>query len=253
MTVQLFDLVALCDQLMQPWRFQDYCPNGLQVEGRDRVNKIVTGVTASQALIKVAIAQKADVILVHHGYFWKGDDLRIKGMLRHRLGALLKNDISLLAYHLPLDAQPDFGNNVRLAQVLGLQVTGPMDPGQELSMGLIGRLPTPMTGKEFSNHLQKKLGRTPLHIAGKKKQIETIAWCTGAAQGFIDKASELKVDAYLTGEISEPTTHVARETGIHFFAAGHHATERYGVQALGERLADELNIEHQFIDIDNPA
>ena len=253
MTIPLSDLLALCDKLMQPQRFRDYCPNGLQVEGRQQVATIVTGVTASQALIEAAIEKNADAILVHHGYFWKGDDPCVKGMLRSRLALLLKHNISLLAYHLPLDAQPEFGNNHSLAKVLGIKVTATMEPGEEFSIGLLGELSKAMSGDQFARHLESVLGRTPLHIRGKKKRIKTIAWCTGAAQGFIEKASQLAADAYLSGEVSEPTTHVARETGIHYFAAGHHATERYGVCALGERLAAALGVEHHFVDIDNPA
>ena len=253
MTAQLSDLLTLCDRLMQPSRFQDYCPNGLQVQGCEQISTIVTGVTASQALLEAAIAKKADAVLVHHGYFWKGEDPCIRGMLRSRLALLLKHDINLLAYHLPLDAQPEFGNNICLAKVLNLKVTGAMETDAEYSIGLVGELPSPMTGEQFAQHLQSTLRRAPLYIPGKKKIIETIAWCTGAAQGFIGKASQRQVDAYLTGEASEPTTHVARETGLHFFAAGHHATERFGVQALGERLARELEVEQHFIDIDNPV
>ena len=252
MAVQLSDMLALCDRLLQPWQFQDYCPNGLQVQGANQISKIVTGVTASQALIESAIAEKAQAILVHHGFFWKGDDPCIKGMLRKRLALLLEHNINLIAYHLPLDAQPELGNNVRLAEVLGIEITGTMEPEKELSIGLVGKLKKPRTGDAFAGHIQSCLGRLPLHIPG-NGLIETVAWCTGAAQGFIERASGLEVDAYLTGEISEPTTHVARETGIHFFAAGHHATERYGVQALGQRIAKELGLAHQFIDIDNPA
>lgn len=253
MAVALSELSAYCDQLLRPWLFQDYCPNGLQVEGAQSVERIVSGVTASRALIEAAIADNAQAILVHHGYFWKGDDPRIRGMLRERLALLLHHNISLIAYHLPLDAQPEFGNNIGLAQQLELEVTGTMEPEQERSIGLVGRLAKPMSGDQFAAHLSERLGRAPLHVPGGKQRIETIAWCTGAAQGFIEKASRLGVDAYLTGEVSEPTVHVARETGIHFFAAGHHATERYGIQGLGERIAANFAIEHRFIDIDNPA
>lgn len=253
MTVQLSEILALCDRLMEPWQFQDYCPNGLQVDGNEKVKKIVTGVTASQALIEAAVAEDAQAILVHHGYFWKGDDPCVRGMLRNRLAQLLRHNISLIAYHLPLDAQPEFGNNVRLAEVLEIEVSGGMEPDRERSIGLLGRLPRPMTAEKFCRHLENRLGRTPLHVAGPQSKIETVAWCTGAAQGFIERAGGLRVDAYLSGEISEPTTHVARELGIHYFAAGHHATERYGIEALGERIADELGVTHRFIDIDNPA
>jgi dinuclear metal center YbgI/SA1388 family protein len=159
----------------------------------------------------------------------------------------------LIAYHLPLDAHPELGNNARLARILDLQIEGGMEPDNPLSLGLVGRLPSPMSAEQFADYAAGCLGREVMHVGESKDEIETIAWCTGAAQGFIERAQQLGVDAYLSGEISEPTTHVARETGIHYFAAGHHATERYGVQALGEWLAQEYGLEHIFIDIDNPV
>lgn len=241
------------DRLLQPEKFRDYCPNGLQVEGRDSVQRVVSGVTASQALIDAAVVEQADAILVHHGYFWKSEDARVRGMKKQRLQTLLRHDISLFAYHLPLDAHPQLGNNARLASVLGLEVEGGMEPGNPLSIGLIGRLPHAMSAEEFADYVESRLGRAVQHIGEREDEIETLAWCTGAAQGFIEQAQALGVDAYLSGEISEPTVHVARETGIHYFACGHHATERYGVQALGDWLAHEHGIEHIFIDIDNPV
>ncbi|MEH6357406.1 MAG: Nif3-like dinuclear metal center hexameric protein [Pseudomonadales bacterium] len=253
MTATLSDIIGLCEQLLEPRQFKDYCPNGLQVEGASLVTKIVSGVTASQELIEAAIAQGAQLILVHHGYFWKGESPQVVGMKRNRLKALLANDISLLAYHLPLDAHSTLGNNAQLADLLGLQIEQGMEPGNERSIGLIGRLPEPMSGDEFAAHIETKLGRKPLHIKGSEGLISRVAWCTGAAQGMIDTAAELQADAYLTGEISEPTVHSARELGLHFYAAGHHATERYGVQALGEYLSAQLGVEHVFVDIDNPV
>lgn len=253
MAAQLSEIISLCEQLLEPQRFKDYCPNGLQVEGAAQVTKIISGVTASQALIEAAVAQGAQLILVHHGYFWKGENPQVVGMKRKRLKALLENDISLLAYHLPLDAHPKLGNNAQLANLLGLDVEQGMEPGNERSIGLIGRLPEPMSGDEFAAHIETKLGRKPLHIGGSEGLISRVAWCTGAAQGMIDAAAELQADAYLTGEISEPTVHSARELGLHFYAAGHHATERYGVQALGEYLSAQLGVEHVFVDIDNPV
>jgi dinuclear metal center YbgI/SA1388 family protein len=249
----LNEIEALCNRVLEPERFSDYCPNGIQVQGAAEVNKIISGVTASQALIDAAIDHNAQAVLVHHGYFWKGENPVVVGMKRNRLKALLENDISLIAYHLPLDAHPTLGNNARLAELLGLRVEQGLEPGNERSIGLLGTLPTPMSGAAFSAHLQQQLGRSPLHIAGNDREIRRVAWCTGAAQGMIEKAVEAKADAYLTGEVSEPTVHAAREMGIHFYAAGHHATERYGVQALGELLAEQLGLEHLFIDIDNPV
>lgn len=233
-------------------QFQDYAPNGLQVEGRAKIGRVVSGVTATAALIDAAIEHRADAILVHHGYFWKNESAPIVGIKRRRIAALINNDISLLAYHLPLDAHDECGNNVQLARVLGFTVEGKFGPGKA-PIGLYGRLSTPMSGSMLAEHLSSRLGRNPQHISGVDKPIEKIAWCTGAAQSYIDVAVELGVDAYISGEISEPTVHVARESGVHYFGAGHHATERYGVQALGAHLAQHFQIEHLFVDIENPV
>lgn len=245
-------MLALLDQELATDRFQDYSPNGLQVEGREKIRRVVTGVTACQALIDAAIVEEADAILVHHGYFWKGEDQRVRGMKKQRLQTLLRHDINLFAYHLPLDAHPTLGNNVQLARRLGLVVEGGMDDKAH-PLGNVGRLESPMSGADFASHVEAVLGRAPLHVGDPGDEIETLGWCTGAAQGFITRAQQLGVDAYLSGEISEPTTHFARETGIHYYAAGHHATERYGVQALGEWLNEQAGVECIFIDIDNPV
>lgn len=249
----LNDLIARLDDLLQPGRFADYCPNGLQVQGRSEVHHLVSGVTASEALIDAAIAAGADAILVHHGYFWKGESPVVTGMKKRRLAKLLAHDISLLAYHLPLDAHAQLGNNAQLAQRLGLVREGPLFPLDSRAVGDLGELPTAMTPAQLGVHITTVLGRAPLHIAGGPEQIRRVAWCTGGAQGFIDQAATMGVDAYLSGEISEPTVHAARESGLHYFALGHHASERYGVQALGEWCARELGLTHRFIDIDNPA
>ena len=246
-------LLGLLDDELQTHRFRDYCPNGLQVEGREQVRRLVTGVTACQALIDAAIVEEADAIFVHHGYFWKNEDQRVRGMKKQRLQTLLRHDISLFAYPLPLDAHPQLGNNAQLARRLGLHMEGGLEPDNPLSVGNVGRLDEPMSAEDFAAHVEAVLGREALHIGDSQDEIETLAWCTGAAQGFIEQAQALGVDAYLSGEISEPTTHFARETGIHYFACGHHATERYGVQAVGEWLANEHGLEHIFIDIDNPV
>ncbi|MCK0537907.1 Nif3-like dinuclear metal center hexameric protein [Alcanivorax quisquiliarum] len=245
-------MLKALDDLLKPGKFRDYCPNGLQVEGREQIRRVVTGVTACQALLDAALVEEADAVLVHHGYFWKNEDPRVRGMKRQRLHTLLRHDLNLFAYHLPLDAHPDLGNNTQLARRLGLTVTGWLGE-DDSSLGLVGRLPDPMPAAEFATLVEDVLGRETLHIGEAEDEIETIAWCTGAAQGFIDQAQSAGVDAYLSGEISEPTVHFARETGIHYFAAGHHATERYGVQAVGEWLARQFDIEHIFIDIDNPV
>jgi dinuclear metal center YbgI/SA1388 family protein len=241
--------------LLSPQNFQDYCPNGLQVEGKPEINTVVSGVTACQALLDAAVQANADAILVHHGYFWRGEQAIIKASKKQRLKTLLEHNISLLAYHLPLDAHPQFGNNVQLAKQLGLQISGGLQSDKPLdsNIGLIGQLNKPVAGQAFADFLNQQLGRKPTHINAENRLIDKIAWCTGAGQSFIEQAIEQGVDAYLTGEISEPTTHLARENNIHFFAAGHHATERYGVASLGNHLAEQFAINHQFIDIDNPA
>lgn len=246
-------LVDYCNRLLDSAAFQDYCPNGLQVEGRATVGLLVTGVTASQALLDAAVAAGADMLLVHHGYFWKGEPAAVTGIKQRRLKTLLGNDLNLLAYHLPLDVHATLGNNIQLAQLMGWSVSGGLEPDNPRSVGLHGELARPMTGSELAGDIARLLGRAPMHIAGNERPIKRLAWCTGAAQGYIDKAVALGVDAFVTGEISEPTVHAARENGVHFFAAGHHATERYGVKALGEHLARGFGIEHQFIDIDNPV
>jgi len=253
MPVALKDLEQHLNSVLQPERFADYCPNGLQVEGRANVARIVSGVTACQALLDAAVAADADVILVHHGYFWKGESPCVTGMKRRRLAQLLKHDISLLAYHLPLDAHPELGNNAQLAKKLGIAVTGGLQPEAVNPIGNVGELAQEMSTAAFAGLLGERLGRPPLVVSGGGRSIRSIAWCTGGAQGYIEQAAALGVDAFLSGEISEQTVHCARELGIHYFAAGHHATEKYGVQALGDYLARAFGIAHQFIDIDNPA
>jgi len=252
MAVALTTLVDEADRFLNAAKIPDYCPNGLQVEGRPQVRRIVSGVTASQALLDAAVEAQADVVLVHHGYFWKNEDPRLVGMKQRRLKTLLSNDISLLAYHLPLDVHPEVGNNVQLARLLGLTVEGALEPDNPRSVGLVGSLDTPLAPVEFMRRIQSALGREPVMVEG-PGLIRRVAWCTGGAQGYIDQAVAAGVDAYLTGEISEPTAHIARENELSFFAAGHHATERYGVQALGEYLAKRFAIEHLFIDCPNPA
>ncbi len=251
--MQLNAFLQALDDLLQPAKFNDYCPNGLQVEGRAEVRTLVTGVTASEALIDAAIALKADAILVHHGYFWKGERAEIIGMKRRRIGKLISHDLSLLAYHLPLDAHPTLGNNAQLAQRLGFARESSLFPQDPRAVGDVGTLVPAMTADALSQRIEEVLGRKPLHIAGSDKLIQRVAWCTGGAQGFIEQAIAMGVDAYFSGEISEPTVHAARESGVHYWAMGHHASERYGVQALGEWCARELGLTHHFVDIDNPA
>jgi dinuclear metal center YbgI/SA1388 family protein len=251
--VTLKALVDYTNGLLAVDNFSDYCPNGLQVEGRPEVQRLVTGVTASLALIEAAISANADALLVHHGYFWKGEDACVTGMKRQRLQRLLGTDTSLLAYHLPLDAHPELGNNAQLARVLGFNRSGCFGHDGGLQLAQYGNLPQPLEASALAAHIEAQLGRAPLHIVGQAAKIESVGWCTGAAQSYIEAAVEQGVDAFISGEISEQTVHVARECGIHYFAAGHHASERYGVAALGDHLAGHFHISHQFIDIDNPV
>ena len=252
MAIALNTLVQEADRFLNAARIADYCPNGLQVEGRPQVRRIVSGVTASQALLDAAVEAEADVVLVHHGYFWKGEDARVTGMKRRRLQTLLGHDISLLAYHLPLDLHPEVGNNVQLARQLEITVEGPLDPDNPKVVGLLGSLAEPMTARDFARRVQQVLGREPLLVEG-AGMVRRIGWCTGGGQGYIDDAIAAGVDLFLTGEASEQTFHSARENGVSFIAAGHHATERYGVQALGDYLARRFAIEHLFIDCPNPV
>ncbi|WP_281646662.1 Nif3-like dinuclear metal center hexameric protein [Parendozoicomonas sp. Alg238-R29] len=251
--MKLQELVSVLDTELQPWMFKDYCPNGLQVEGRENVLRLATGVTACEALIDQAIAWKADAILVHHGYFWKNEQAQVTGMKKRRLQKLLTHDISLLGYHLPLDGHPTMGNNATLAKLLGIEETGPMDPSESRPIGNIGEVADTVSLEDFGAAIEKALGRKPLLISGGDHTVKTVAWCTGGAQSLIGKAIEAGVDAYISGEISESTVHAAREEGVHYISAGHHATERGGVQAFGAWLAVNHGIEHQFFDIGNPV
>jgi len=246
-------LLTELDTLLQPQFFKDYAPNGLQVQGRDDIRHLVSGVTATRALIERAIELQADAILVHHGYFWRGEDPSITGMKFHRVRLLIEHGINLFAYHLPLDAHPVLGNNAQLAQVLGFRVEGGLQPGEQRPIGNVGSLAQSLSLEELELQVAGLLGRKPLCISGGNHSIRRIAWCTGGAQGYIEQAAALGVDAYLSGEISEQTVHVARECGIHYIAAGHHATERYGAPAVGRHLAEKFKLEHTFVDIDNPA
>jgi dinuclear metal center YbgI/SA1388 family protein len=253
MSVSIHALVSHCDQLLEVERFHDYCPNGLQVEGRPEVTRILSGVTASQALLEVAVEWQADLILVHHGYFWKGESQPVIGIKQRRLKTLLLNEINLVAYHLPLDAHPVLGNNARLADLLGFKVTGPLEPGAVPAIGNVGHLEQPLSLDLLQARISEVLKRSPQVIRGGEHAIRTLAWCTGAAERMIDLALAQGADAFISGEISEPVVHIAREAGIHYIGAGHHATERYGVQALGEHLAEQFGLEHRFVDIDNPV
>ncbi|RJX74227.1 Nif3-like dinuclear metal center hexameric protein [Vibrio sinensis] len=247
-------LEVVLNQKLSPQLIKDYCPNGMQVEGKKEIQRIITGVTASQDLIDKAVELNADAILVHHGYFWKGEPEAIRGMKGQRIRTLIKNDINLYGYHLPLDIHPELGNNAELARLLEINVEGGLE-GNPQSVAMFGRLAQPMSGVDFADRINKVLDRQPLHIAPNQadKMIETIGWCTGGGQDYIELAAQHGLDAFVSGEISERTTYSARELGIHYFSAGHHATERYGIKALGEWLAQEYGLEVTFIDIDNPV
>lgn len=244
------ELVSYLDRLLEPTKFKDYCPNGLQVEGRSEVRRIVAGVTASQALLDAAVARGADAVLVHHGYFWKGDDGRVTGIRRQRLGTLINHDINLLAYHLPLDAHPEFGNNAQLALGLGWL---PEARFGEQDIAWLGTLAEPADLATVSGNVARLLGREPLVIGEAGRPVRRIAWCSGGAQGYFEQAIALGVDAYVSGEISEQTVHLARESGVAYIAAGHHATERGGVQALAAHLHGKFGLDCEFIDIENPV
>ncbi|MDI9280241.1 type 2 GTP cyclohydrolase I [Pantoea sp. EABMAA-21] len=243
------ELEHIVNQQLNTSAFSDYAPNGLQVEGRAEVKTVITGVTACQALLDEAVKRNADAILVHHGYFWKSESPLIKGMKRQRLHTLLVNDINLYGWHLPLDAHPQLGNNAQLAKLFDIEVKGEIQP-----LVPWGELAEPLSGEALAAKIAERLGRKPLHCGDNAPVlIKRVAWCSGGGQGFIDSAAAFGVDAFITGEVSEQTIHSAREQGLHFFAAGHHATERAGIKALGEWLAQSYGLDVTFIDIDNPA
>lgn len=254
MSVSRQQLVSELNKLLRTDQFNDYCPNGLQVEGCEQIARIVSGVTASQALIERAAELDADLLLVHHGYFWRGESPVITGIKQQRIRQLLAHNINLIAYHLPLDSHAELGNNAQLAGILDLEISGELTKINNQPMGLYSDLAKPIRASELAQRIESALGRRPQHIAPQGEQpITRVAWCTGAAQSYIEQAVSIGAQAFISGEISEPTVHIAREQGIHYFAAGHHATERYGVKALGNWIAERFAIEHQFIDIDNPV
>lgn len=248
-------LLAAFDQLLQPERFKDYGPNGLQVEGKPEVRKIVSGVTASLALIEAAVAAQADAIFVHHGLFWRGQDGRVTGWMKRRLSLLLAHDINLYAYHLPLDAHPELGNNAQLGSRLGLKAEryfGENNLGFLASAGLAD--PAPFhSAQSLAAHVEHALKRPVVLVGTGQSAIKNIAWCTGGAQGYFEDAIAAGADAFITGEISEPQAHYAREMGVAFIACGHHASERYGAPAVASHVAARFGLAHEFIDIDNPA
>ncbi len=250
MSIDRQELLQHFDALLQPARFKDYGPNGLQVQGKARIERIVSGVTASRALIDAAIAARADALFVHHGLFWRGQDGRIVGWMKERLQRLLAHDINLFAYHLPLDAHPELGNNAQLGLRLGWRADAHFGE-QELGFAAQAAF---ADARRLTEHVQTVLGRSATLVAPEPaRPIRRVAWCSGGAQGYFESAIAAGADAFLTGEISEPQAHLARETGVAFIAAGHHATERYGAPALAGHVAAQLGLEHRFIEIDNPA
>ncbi|VAW61059.1 GTP cyclohydrolase 1 type 2 homolog YbgI [hydrothermal vent metagenome] len=252
--VQLKSIVDYCNDLLQINEFRDYCPNGLQVEGKPQVGRIICGVTACQALIEQGIEKQADVILVHHGYFWKGENAVITGIKRKRIQRLLEHNISLLAYHLPLDAHVQLGNNIMLGQKLDIKEACCEQQGEARGLLWSGTLSQAMSGKEFALNIEQALSRKPLHLRSQSdRPIKRVGWCSGGAQHYIEQAAGLGLDAFISGEVSEQTFHLARELDIHYFAAGHHATERYGVQALASHLSEYFKVEAEFVDICNPV
>src|SRR6266481_630977 len=248
--MQLDELRDYNASLLQVMLFKDYCPNGLQVEGRAEIGRIATAVTASQHVLDEAIRWGADAILVHHGYFWRNEDASLVGVKKRRIAQLLNNDVSLLAYHLPLDAHAELGNNTQLGKRLGLQQIGRFG---EQNIICLGAPEQPEVLEQFTQRIARQLQREPQVIGAGAKVIRRVAWCTGAAQGYFEQAIAQGVDAYITGEISEQNFHLANESGVAFIAAGHHATERYGIQALGVHLARHFSLEHHFFDQDNPV
>jgi len=251
--VTLMDLVQYSNEVLDVDEFCDYAPNGLQVEGVSEIELLVTGVTANLALLEAAVELGAQAVMVHHGYFWKSEAVSVVGMKRRRLKILLENDISLLAYHLPLDAHDVWGNNAQLAKRNGWMVHGRFGTGK-IPLGFHGELPQSVKLEQFCQNVERQLGRTVQLIeGGGASEVKRLAWCSGAAQSYIEEAAALGVDLFLSGEISEQTVHVAREMGIHYVAAGHHATEKDGVSCFGAHLAEKFRLRHQFIDIDCPV
>ena len=247
------ELLAAFDTLLQPERFKDYGPNGLQVEGKTQVRRVISGVTASRALIEAAIDAQADAILVHHGLFWRGQDGRVTGWMKQRLALLLAHDINLFAYHLPLDAHPELGNNAQLGRQLGLTASRCFG---EQDLGFFGGRSDGgsfATAGDLARHIENTLKRPVTHVGNAQAAIKKIAWCSGGAQSYFEPAIAAGADAFITGEISEPQAHLAREMGVTFIACGHHASERYGAPALAAHVAAQFGLHHQFIDIDNPA
>lgn len=250
MAIDLYSLHSYLNQLLKPGDFKDYCPNGLQIEGKKSIKRLALGVTASLDVIEDAIEQNADALLVHHGYFWRGEPEPLVGMKGKRISKLIKNDISLLAYHLPLDAHEKYGNNVQIANLLDVEIIDKFGPTRP-KLGIYGKFKMPLSASQVFDLLDAKFNRKPLLVEGTDKLISSVAICSGAAQDFIFDAAELGVQAYISGEISERTYHEAKELGINYFAAGHHATETFGVKALGAHLSEKFDLAVFFLNSQN--
>lgn len=251
-TIALATVTSYLNDLLQINQYKDYCPNGLQVQGKAEIRKIVTGVTACQALIDAAIRAEADLLLVHHGFFWKGEPEPIVGMKAARIGALMRNQMNLLAYHLPLDGHMTLGNNAQLAKILEIPKPQAITIEQQPNLFWFGEYDSAQHFPLFVEALEKKLNRKAL-VEAVHNTVKKIGWCSGGAQDYIFHAISNGCDTFLTGEVSERTIHIARENNINFICAGHHATERYGIQALGNYLVEKFKLNHQFIDIENPV
>lgn len=250
---KLTDLIKWCDETLQSHQFKDYAPNGLQIEGKPEIEILVSSTTASLQAIECALDLKADALIVHHGYFWKGEPSPLIGLKGKRVKQLMQADISLIGYHLPLDAHTELGNNKALADLLGISITGALDPSERFPIGNIGELEQAISPKEFAKRIEEALGQKPLHISNEKASIKKIGFCTGGAQDYLYKAAALNCDAYISGEVSERTYHEALEYGVDYFAAGHHATERYGIQRLASGLAEQFKLQHHYIELNNPV
>ncbi|QIO06513.1 Nif3-like dinuclear metal center hexameric protein [Acinetobacter shaoyimingii] len=248
----LFDIIQWCDQTLKSHEFKDYAPNGLQIEGKQQVNKILCAVSASQSAIEAAVEYGADMLLVHHGYFWKGEPYPITGMRGKRIKTLIQQDISLVGYHLPLDSHPTLGNNAAIADLLELEQIEQLDPSERNPIGNIGYLKQAMTPDAFKAFVSEQLGFNAIHLAADKTRIQKVGFCTGGAQDYITKAAEQDCDAYISGEVSERTFYQAQELNVHYYACGHHATEKYGVQRLAKAISEQFNIEYSYFELNNP-
>lgn len=252
MMTQLKDIIAWCDDTLKTTEFKDYAPNGLQIEGKAEVKKILCAVTASQRAIEAAIEQEADLLLVHHGYFWKGEAYPITGMRGKRIKTLIQHDISLVGYHLPLDSHPTLGNNAAIADLLELEHLEALNPSERHPIGNIGYLKHAMSPEQFKDYLTERLGFNTIHLPAEKTHIQKIGFCTGAAQDFIQQAALQNCDAFISGEVSERTFYEAEELNVHYYACGHHATEKYGVQRLAQAICQQFNLEYSYFELNNP-